>query len=763
MRTRGVVFCAAVYAGISLSGSVLPLDRNESAAACALAGIVTVGNARAWPLVPFALGLWQSGAADAGFARRAVRRSLRYEGPFDVVCEDGAAMVLEVGERRVLVSEPPPDMPAPGRRGRALLRLDPFRSRAEPSGFRAEPWSASRGLHARGRVLGRVTQVGSTPGWLGSLRRGAYALRAHARRRLGFGRSEGGDLATALLLGDRSKLGPEVRNGFRRAGLAHVLALSGAHLAVLALGLATLFRTVRAPRTPTTVAVFVFVVAYTWLTGAAPPLVRACATVTLGTIADLAGRRSHGVDALGWGGGILLLACPPWIHDTGFRLSFVATAMLALFAGRDHGPEGHGLAAKVRSFFDAVVLSAIVTVATIPEIAGSFGLVSFLAPATNLAAGPPSAAALGWGGLAAFLPMPPRAAEALAHASDLGAAGLLAVVRASAHLPGGDVPVPALPPATVVLILMVACRLAAGGRPERFERQVLVVVAAVSLLAFLPRDRITFFDIGQGDSSLIEGGGGAVLVDTGPPDDTGLPPPSRAAVRRRRVRPVDAAVLTHAHADHSGGAGALLHDRATRLLVCRPDAVEGGPGLAEILRTAAERHVATQVPGASPLVFLGGRLVVRDPFAGAPLTGLGENDRSLAAAWRARGAAATLLGDGGAPPQDALRAAGALLPSPILLLPHHGSRWATSDALLAAVRPRLAVVSCGTGNTYGHPHREALEAARRARAALLRTDQDGTIAVTATRRGFRIRWTRAFPGPRCLFPAFPLPGSGAFP
>ncbi|MBZ0269785.1 MBL fold metallo-hydrolase, partial [bacterium] len=88
--------------------------------------------------------------------------------------------------------------------------------------------------------------------------------------------------------------------------------------------------------------------------------------------------------------------------------------------------------------------------------------------------------------------------------------------------------------------------------------------------------------------------------------------------------------------------------------------------------------------------------------------------------------------------------------------PHHGSRGSASPALLAAVRPRLALISCGQGNSYGHPHAEALDRIARTGAALLRTDRDGTITVTISPGGYRIRWTRGFPGPRALLPGFPL-------
>ncbi|HMB69239.1 MAG TPA: DNA internalization-related competence protein ComEC/Rec2, partial [bacterium] len=164
------------------------------------------------------------------------------------------------------------------------------------------------------------------------------------------------------------------------------------------------------------------------------------------------------------------------------------------------------------------------------------------------------------------------------------------------------------------------------------------------------------------------------------------------------------------------------------------------------------------------------RIRVASPWPGPVPEDVSENDRSLMVRWRCGRRRALLLGDGGHRTEAAWLAAAAdsgvptdSLRSHVMAVPHHGSRESTGEALLAVVRPALAVVSCATGNPHGHPHRETLERLAAAATAVLRTDRDGTVTLTASPAGFRVRWERDFPGPLALLPAFPLSGSRRFP
>jgi competence protein ComEC len=237
-----------------------------------------------------------------------------------------------------------------------------------------------------------------------------------------------------------------------------------------------------------------------------------------------------------------------------------------------------------------------------------------------------------------------------------------------------------------------------------------------------PRDVVvSFLDIGQGDATLIQHGGATVLVDTGPP---GSPLPQR--LRAAGVRGIDLLVVTHAQADHDGGAAVVL-DRLPVGLVL--DGADGSPTpLHRAMAAAAARHgVRRLAPDAGQSLRVG-RLELRVlwPRREPPEDHAGEdpNQRAIVAHLRA-GAFDLLL------PADAesdVTAALDLPPVEALKVAHHGSADPGTPDLLAHLGPRLAVIEVGRGNSYGHPAPATL-AALRAVPAVYRTDRDRTVRL----------------------------------
>ena len=363
----GAWFGLGVAAGIFAGNSVVPLGPGPAALVAAGAAGAAIGNVGAWVLVPPCLGLWRVAVTDAAFRRLVVTVPQRCEGTFEVLAEEGRGVVVRAGERRLLLSEPPPEVARPGVRFRALLRADPVRAIADPSAFRADAWARTRGIHGRARILGNVGPIDDATGVSASLRRIAHRFRSGARSRLGAGRSDPGSLVTALLLGDRRGLGTDERRDFRRAGLAHVLALSGMHVGVLALGTGALLRALRLRGWPVLGSVLLFLVVFSFVTGGRSPILRAATTSGLAAIGLAVGRRFPPVHAVGLVAGILLLRDPSGLTDVGFRLSFTAAGLLALAASRPGGIRRRGWRGVIAGTGEAIGLSAVLTLGTLPD------------------------------------------------------------------------------------------------------------------------------------------------------------------------------------------------------------------------------------------------------------------------------------------------------------------------------------------------------------------------------------------------------------
>ena len=251
--------------------------------------------------------------------------------------------------------------------------------------------------------------------------------------------------------------------------------------------------------------------------------------------------------------------------------------------------------------------------------------------------------------------------------------------------------------------------------------------------------RITVLDVGQGDSILVEGGqGGRMLIDGGPdPDrllvelDRRLPPWDRR---------IDVLILTHPHEDHVAGLPLLLERyRVGRIY---ETGMRGpGPGYGAFARDLAGRRAPPD-----GILSTGARIALDDirfrvlwPDPGRvprepPDAGRGINDVSIVLLGEVAGRRFLLTGDV-EDDVDPLLAARGLPPVDILKVAHHGSATASTPAFLGAVRPRVAIVSAGAGNPYGHPARSTIDRLAATGARVLRTDTDGSVAVSIAADG----------------------------
>ena len=559
-------------------------------------------------------------------------------------------------------------------------------------------------------------------------------------------------LLRGFVLGQDDRIPEAVRDEFRRSGLAHVLAVSGQNVLLLAVLAAPFLALAGVPLRLRLVALVALIAAYVPVAGAGPSIQRAGIMGAAGVVAALAGRPQ-----LRWYAVLLAVAGtlainPRATGDVGWQLSFaavtgllVATRPLAkLFTGR--GPAGPAR----RLMADGAAMTLAATFATAPLAAHHFGTVSLTAIPANLLALPAIAPAMWLGMLAGALGQIPSApVEPLTALGGLCAGFIAWVARGfgseSAQL---EVAEPGAAAAlAMTLAALLATRLAcialerratlrpavlARRRPIGFAIAIAASAALVGVLA-LGQDRdvaprspaalvIRVLDVGQGDAILLEPrNSAAVLVDTGPPGGGAAERLAELGIDR-----LGAVVITHDQRDHAGGLAEVMAEIEVERLVFAEGAT---PGHCRYAACPPGRGLTT---GDS---FRTGRLRIEAlwPGAGPPGGHDDPNVRSLVLRARLGAFDALLTGDAEA------EAAPVAPPAVDLLkVAHHGSADGGLPGLLERTSPQLAVISVGADNPYGHPAPDTLEALAEAGIPVRRTDDDGELVVEVRNDGWSV-------------------------
>jgi competence protein ComEC len=546
-------------------------------------------------------------------------------------------------------------------------------------------------------------------------------------------------LVLAMVLGDRSEIDDATAEAFRASGTYHVLALSGAQVALVAFLIVTALRRAGASPWVQAGATGVTIFLYALLVGGDVPVVRAAVMAS----AVLAGRAldldADAANLLGLAALVLLADRPAAAADAGFQLSFGATlGILALV-----GPLTRGVPRLPLRVDLAVAASVAAQCALAPVLAGWFNRLAPAAVLLNLAAVPLSSAVL-LAGLAVVIASPLGAlpAEIAGDVAWIAARALRLSADLGPLAPWLDLRVPG--PSFAALALH-AAGLGLLFRERRRAGLALLLACHLALVAgplARPVDgrlHLTVIDVGQGDSLLLRSASGrALVVDAGGSRDPGFDPGERRVAPvlwRRGVRRVDALVVTHAHPDHVGGAPFLLKAFRVAEIWEGPaplrdpvwQRAEAGLAAARTGRRAVARGAGFDWDGVR-LDVIGPRAPPRPPFRV-------RNEDSVVLAVTFGDVRLLLTG-------DVTGDAEAVLPaerSDVVKVPHHGSRSSSSDDFVARTLPSLAVVSAGAHNPFGHPHPDVLERYRRAGALLLRTDRDGTVEVATDGRRVWVR------------------------
>lgn len=644
-----------------------------------------------------------------------------------------------------------------GARVRMIAKLSPEPPFRNPSPHSALPSARTSQAHA---VLagsdGYRVEDHAWPAWL------LWSSRRALRER--FDATLPPDVAAvarALVLGDPDALSAADQDDVRASGLAHVFAVSGMHVTLLA-GLVTLAlsrglacwyavaarcdtrRLAAAIGIPLALAIGVF-------TGAAPSGVRAAVTTALSWALVAAGRRPVPAAVTAFGCLVFSACAPAEALRPAFLLSVAATAALVSDVGVKAGSLHEIVAGASR-------LSVRTTIATAPLVLWTFGTLPVWGVFANLLLVPVGSLLLVLAALHGFV--------ACAFPPLDGLTGLPLGVASRAFLRGCQwfsaldprFRWPVLSDAQGCVISLLACVLLFA-RSGRLRTWALVAgVAALGLAEWHLRYtekphgqlRATFVDVGQGDATLIDlPDGRCVLIDGGGNPQAGRDPGERVLVpllAARRRSSIDLVVLSHPHPDHYQGLTAVLN----ALVVKEVWDTGQADAEAERSQTAAQaraflRHAAAQGAAvrsprelcAAPRRYGGVTLEVLWPCPEYD-PGYDPNDNSLVVRVAFSQHRFLFAGDIEAHAEAGLVNSGRSLRADVLKVPHHGSATSSSAALLRAIAPKLAVISAGAVNRFGHPNPGVVARLRETGAKVIELSRAGGTIVSSDGAALRV-------------------------
>ena len=555
-------------------------------------------------------------------------------------------------------------------------------------------------------------------------------------------------IVLALATGGQQEVSPALTTAYSRAGVSHILSVSGFHVGVvvtvwvlclrwLLLRWEWLALRIDVRRTALLSALPLMLL-YLVFTGGAPATARSVLMLSAVVLAIWSEREIDSLDALMLAAFFLLVADPGVLFDLSFQLSFLALWGLLVLTPLLVAPFDRF---TVRGWQRTMLLLCAASIATVlstmAPVLDSFHQVSFSGILANLVVVP----LLGYGATVlatAALPLQfwlPSVAALLLKVSGwlvLVSNGFIFWISRLPVLHSFNVgPVDLV--ATVVLLALLS--FIRSGRRKGVAVSLLVIgLMLVHLWPDAAPDgnmRITFLSVGQGDATLIKlADGRTLLVDGGgylrdSDKDFGeryLVP----ALHRLKVKQIDLMVLTHPHPDHLGGLPAVAEQFRVREF-WQGESVGSSDNYQRLVGALNSQHTTLRVVKKGDRLQWGKELVLSVVAPQEVVEG-GDNDDSLVLHLQQSSFSALLMGDAGFPVEDMLLRDG-VGEVTLLKVGHHGSRYASSERFLARVKPRVAVISVGTGNTFGLPTEETISRIRQQRTELYRTDQQGTIQV----------------------------------
>ncbi|GBE36865.1 comEC family competence protein [bacterium BMS3Bbin07] len=541
-------------------------------------------------------------------------------------------------------------------------------------------------------------------------------------------------LLSAIVIGHRENSSNMLYAAYARTGLAHLMSISGTHFALFTLLTFFLIRysarwlpyrwlvwlTVRLSLDEiAALLTFPLILLYLLLSGGRIPAMRSFLMINIFLLGLLIGRKGQWLNSLLLAATVILFLDPESLKTISFQLSFLAVFFIGITLETFEGyVQQERFKPALQKLFRLILVTAGALIGTSPLVLYYFHTISTISMPANLIFTPVICFSIlpagVFGGMiylvTGYFPLKGMLQ------------GAVDIVNSSVSYLSGigntALSVGAFPAITLFFIYP-AIYFALRKRWRWFILST-TALAATIILTFISLDRalpkVTFLDVAQGDAAVIESSDGrTIVVDTG---YTGRE--VKDFLRYKGIKAVDALVITHADKDHSGGLWELLSSTTVREV--------WDNGLLRYSPQLGQEILHRQLEGGDILTSGESRFLALHPRRGYySISEAEDNNYSLVLRFQDRDLKVLFTGDIEADAEESFFELRKYLPSDVLKVAHHGSKTSSTRAFLDSVNPAAAIISVGAGNTYGHPHRAALQ--RLSGINLFRTDMGGAIRV----------------------------------
>jgi competence protein ComEC len=568
---------------------------------------------------------------------------------------------------------------------------------------------------------------------------------------------DSGAFVASITTGQTANIDEELRDAFNVTGLTHILSISGSHFGLFSVLLFGIFRFLintlpykilqritifLTPSQAAAIACFPFMLAYLCLSGSSVPAVRSFIMIGLFLSGLIIGRKGFWLNSLLFAAFVITVWEPEVIFDLSFQLSFLAVLFIGFSLEKkedekikDEKKEDNEDNKVIRYIKDAVLLTLSASIGTAPLVAYHFHYFSIISPISNLLIGlligftliPLSIVSsflFLFTGHYIFTPI-------VSAVSDVS----IFLVRLLSDVPSADIKIPAFPP-IIVLLFYAGFIFYFLFNKRRYTLIIpfIPIVIYLSLSIFEKNEvKITFLDVGQGDSSVIElPDKKTMVIDTG---KTGRETASFLKYRGKKT--VDALIVSHSHPDHTGGLDYILKNFKVKELWYNGKLILPET-FASIKHRAFNRGDVIEGMGYSIYIF--------HPYPEFySMDGneyVGANNDSLMLKLQGCNASFLFTGDVEEEAEEDVLYLGKWLESDVIKVPHHGGRTSSYEPFFEAVSPDVAVISVGRDNTFGHPHKETLDVLHGVK--IFRTDTDGAIKIGESGKELEIKTYKDF-------------------